>query len=77
LGHRNTQEYLLLGVNGRDRALLPGAKAAAFAILNSLSKTVGSDDFLSVAGLSESITILGEFAAIAARVEAVATGPVF
>jgi hypothetical protein len=53
---------------------LPLVKAGAIAVLQSLSSTVGSADFLSVAGSSESTTILGEFSALIGEVEA-ASGP--
>ena len=54
--------------------VFPGAKALAVAVLQSVSKTVGSTDFLSVAGSSVSTTILGEFANLIGAVEA-ASGP--
>ncbi|HTA70443.1 MAG TPA: hypothetical protein VK776_19280 [Bryobacteraceae bacterium] len=49
--------------------LLPALKGGAIAALQSLSKTMQSADFLSVAGLTESVTIAGEFAALAAAAE--------
>jgi hypothetical protein len=57
-----------------DWTVLPAVKAGTIAVLQSLSNTVGSTDFLSVAGSSASTTILGEFAALIGAVEA-ASGP--
>jgi hypothetical protein len=58
----------------REWTLVPAAKALGVAILTSLSKTVGGQDFLSVAGTTTSTTILGEFAELIGAIEA-ASGP--